>query len=228
MRSLVVNGCDEHPGANFIQQRQTSFKRSVRVRLPVLSRRFWQIPVFLYRPPSPPLTGFPTVCRFFYSWLDIAGSRVRWYLGKNDILETMIFWKKWYLEKTIFGKNDILLEKMIFCWKKWYFVGKNDILLEKMIFCWKKWYFVGKNDILLEKMIFCWKKWYFVGKNDILLEKMIFCWKKWYFVGKNDILEKMIFWKKWYFGKNDILGEKMIFWGKMIFEGNSVDWLIII
>ena len=27
MRKLIVNGCDVHPGANFIQQQNTQFKR---------------------------------------------------------------------------------------------------------------------------------------------------------------------------------------------------------
>ena len=27
MRKLIINGCDVHPGANFIQQQQTQFKR---------------------------------------------------------------------------------------------------------------------------------------------------------------------------------------------------------
>ena len=36
MRKLIINGCDVHPGANFIQQQQTRFKRysgSTEVRL---------------------------------------------------------------------------------------------------------------------------------------------------------------------------------------------------
>jgi len=27
MRKLIINGCDDHPGANFIQQRHTQMKR---------------------------------------------------------------------------------------------------------------------------------------------------------------------------------------------------------
>ena len=29
MRKLVINGCDVHPGANFIQQQHTHFKRYI-------------------------------------------------------------------------------------------------------------------------------------------------------------------------------------------------------
>jgi hypothetical protein len=40
MRKLIVNGCDVHPGANFIQQRHTKIKR---YKTDMFSYSYWYI-----------------------------------------------------------------------------------------------------------------------------------------------------------------------------------------